>query len=429
MEALVYDKDMLKIAIIGGGAAGMMAAATICELMDGGTKNERDIEIAVIEKNAILGRKVLISGGGRCNVTTGNNDIKEVLKKYPRGKNFLRAAMYEFSPTMVCKWFENHGVKLKTEKDLRVFPQSNDGRDIVGLFEKILKNHGVKIMYKTVVKSLTRNGKIFEIGLSDDEKIEAQKVILSLGGEAYRHTGSTGDGYSLAESLGHTITPLAPSLSAFMVTENWVKTLSGVSFAKVKLRMTKNEKHEFEGPIIFTHKGISGPAVFALSSLAAYEKIDSNNVTNIFIDFIPDKTYEELSSELHRLMDSEARKNFSTTVATFIPKSFAKNLCGQLEISTLKQNREVSKKDFNKIIEALKNTRLTCDGRVPGDEFVTAGGVQLSEINEKTMESKVCPGLYFAGEILDIDGFTGGYNLQVAWATGAVAGQNATKSF
>lgn len=404
----------------------MMAAATICELLDSKVgENFANTDVVVIEKNAILGRKVIISGGGRCNVTTGNSDIKEVLKKYPRGKNFLKAAMYEFSPSMVFEWFEDHGVKLKIEKDMRVFPQSNNGKDVVGLFEKILKHPGVKILYRTAVKSLAKKDEIFEIGLSSGETIQADKVILSLGGEAYRHTGSTGDGYTLAESLGHLITPLAPSLSAFMISENWVKELAGVSFLNVKLRMTKNEKHEFEGPIIFTHKGISGPAVFALSSLAAYEKMEEKDTADIFIDFVPDKTYEELSAELNKSMISEPKKTFAATVANFIPKSFAKTLCEQFEISLLKQNCEVSKKDFNKIIEALKNTRLTCIGRVPGDEFVTAGGVNLSEVNDKTMESKICQGLYFAGEILDIDGFTGGYNLQVAWATGRLAGKNA----
>ncbi len=408
---------MTKVAIIGGGAAGMMAAAAIAE--------SSDVEIFLIEKNAILGRKVLISGGGRCNVTTGNQNIKDVLEKYPRGKKFLRNAMYAFSPEMVFNWFENHGTRLKIEKDMRVFPKSNNGKDVVGTFEKILQQDRVKILFRSSAKSIKKMDDEFAVELGNGEITMVDKVILALGGEAYRHTGSEGDGYKLAENLGHNITALAPSLSAFMLEESWIKNLSGVSFENVKLRFVKSSKYEFEGPIIFTHKGMSGPAVFALSSLCAYEKIEKNSPAKIFADFIPQKTYDQVLNELNKLIANEPKKIFSNTIPKFVPKSFAKSLCETLSIPPDKINVEMPKKDINKVVESLKNLCLTCVGRVPGDEFVTAGGVNLKDVNEKTMESKICPGLFFAGEILDIDGFTGGYNLQVAWCTGRLAGKSA----
>ncbi|PIR55238.1 hypothetical protein COU74_02445 [Candidatus Peregrinibacteria bacterium CG10_big_fil_rev_8_21_14_0_10_36_19] len=408
---------MIKVAIVGGGAAGMMAAATVVEA-------DTDAEVFLIEKNTILGRKVIISGGGRCNVTTGIDDLKVVLKKYPRGEKFLRTAMYNFKPEDVRKWVEDHGVKLKVEKDMRVFPVSDNGKDVVGVFEKVLKNDKAKIIFKKSVKTISKMGGYFSVELDDGEILEVDKVILTTGGQAYRHTGSVGEGYKLAESLGHSITPLAASLSAFLVKEDWVKNLSGVSFSNVKLKLVKNERNEFAGPIMFTHKGLTGPAVFALSSMSAYELIEKEDNADLFMDFVPDISYEELSKQIEKTMKNEPKKFFYKTLGGFAPKSFIKSLCDELGVNIEKINAEVSKKDFNKVIEGLKNCRITLNGRTAGEEFVTAGGVELTEVDSKTMESKICPGLYFAGEILNIDGFTGGYNLQVAWCTGRLAGEN-----
>jgi len=408
---------MINVVIVGGGAAGMMAAATVVESMN-------DAKVFLVEKNTILGRKVIISGGGRCNVTTGIEDLKIVLKKYPRGEKFLRTAMYNFKPEDVRNWIEEHGVKLKVEKDMRVFPVSDNGKDVVGVFEKVLKNEKAEIIFKKSVKSIERVDDGFLVELDDGEKIEADKVVLTTGGQAYRHTGSVGEGYKLAEELGHNITPLAASLSAFLVKEDWVKSLSGVSFPNVKLKLVKNERNEFSGPMMFTHKGLTGPAVFALSSMSAYEVVEKDDEADLFMDFVPDTSYGDLSEQIEKTMKKEPKKFFNKTLGVFAPKSFIKSLCDELGVITEKINAEVSKKDFNKVIEGLKNCRITLNGRTAGEEFVTAGGVELAEVDSKTMESRVCPGLYFAGEILNIDGFTGGYNLQVAWCTGRLAGEN-----
>ena len=381
----------------------MMAAAVLAER--GG------FEIILFEKNDDLGRKVKISGGGRCNVTTGLEDLKEVLSAYPRGPKFFRTALYEFSPGKIQEWFEAHGVELKTEKDMRVFPISDNGKDVVGAFEKIFEKNGVKVLFNKKVESVEKEGDAFLL----NGELKFDVVMLTTGGQAYRHTGSEGDGYNIAESLGHSITKLGPSLNSFMVSDQFAKNLSGVSFGKVRLKMAGQE---FEGPIIFTHKGVSGPATFALSSLCAFEKITPQAPLEMRIDFCPDESYESLREEFMK----EPQKNLSTLMAQKTTKSFVREYCAAHSLDFDKKIQDAGKKNINKAIEALKNTKLSVGARLPGDEFVTAGGIELKEVDSKTMQSRICPGLYFAGEILNIDGFTGGYNLQVAWATGALAG-------
>lgn len=412
----------MRVAIIGAGAAGMMAAATINEFSP-------ETEVFLIEKNDGLGKKVIISGGGRCNVTTGITDLKIVTKKYPRGEKFLISSLHNFSPKDVRAWFENHGVPLKCEDDLRVFPISNDGRDIVGAFENIFTNSHTKILKRHVVLSIKRNttAKQFVINIKDQPDLEVDCVLLSLGGQAYRHTGSTGDGYTLAESFGHHITPLAAGLNSFICAESWPGTLSGVSFEHATISAQREKKYSFTGPFLFTHRGISGPAVFALSSLISFENYSPKNPFPIFIDFLPDTKKDDLSLEIKNSIKRYPRKDFKTTLHQYVPRSVLEVLENNFLLSLTKNNAEVSKKEIEMAVEKLKRLPLSAVGRGVGDEFITAGGVKLEEINPRTMESLICPNLYFAGEILAIDGFTGGFNLQAAWATGRSAGQDISK--
>lgn len=400
----------MKVAIIGGGAAGMMTAATINEL-------NPDIEVYLIEKNRILGNKVIISGGGRCNVTTGFKDLRVIMDRYPRGGKFLNSAMHRFSPDKVYDWFEEHGVPLKIEEDLRVFPVSNKGKDIVGVFEKIFENSGTKILFSHDVQKIEKGFKIY---FKNDGNLEVDKLVLTTGGQAYRQTGSTGDGYNFAESLGHSITSLSPSLNSFICQEDWTKEVAGVSLNKAKI-FTKNQ--HYTGPFIFTHKGISGPAVFALSAMLAFENYNKEHPLKVFIDLIPDLSFADFESEFKNNLQKNPKKKFINTLAEYIPKSLAEIVTQLLGINDQKINIEIAKLEINKTIESLKRLPLNIVGRGAGDEFVTAGGVELKEVNPKTMESKICHGLYFAGEILNIDGFTGGYNLQASWATGRAAGE------
>jgi len=404
----------MKIAIVGGGAAGMMAASTLA-------LGEKKHEISLIDKNLKLGMKVLISGGGRCNVTTGISDVKEILKKYPRGENFLKYAMYKFPPEKVCEFFIEHGAKLKTEKDNRVFPESDNGAEIIRVFEIIFAKHRVNLILNNGIKKIEKDSEKFILHFDNREDMIVDKVILTTGGQTYRSTGSTGDGYSFAEALGHRVTKLAPSLGAFILKEDFVKKLAGISFQTARLKIIGEKNQEFTGPFIFTHKGISGPAVFALSALTAYEKCPMK----LSIDFLPEVSYEDLRKKLDKEILNSPKKLFINTLTMFVTRAVAKSFFELLKIDESKKSGEIAKKDINHIIEFLKNLQLNIIDRQTGEEFVTAGGVDLKEVDPKTMQSKICPGLYFAGEILDIDGFTGGFNLQAAWCTGKLAGESA----
>ncbi len=410
----------MRIAIIGGGAAGLMAAAAISETCP-------QAETFLIERNDGLGKKVIISGGGRCNVTTGLRDIRAVLSRYPRGGKFLNSAMRRFPPDVVYAWFEDRGVPLKIEEDLRVFPQSDDGHDVVAAFERLFRDSNVQVLLNRHVAGVRRGADGYAISFKDGRTLDVDRVILTTGGQAFRHTGSTGDGYAFAESLGHAVTALAPSLNSFFVKEAWPKSVSGLSFEKACLKTRFSKPYAFTGPMLFTHRGVSGPAVFALSSLVAFETYDAGHPMRLLIDLFPDLPEESLLGKLEEALRGHPKKSLDNVLDFMMSKSLAHALCGELGLSPEARAAELSKKDARRIAAWLKGAPLTVIGRGAGDEFVTAGGVDLSDVDPKTMESRISPGLFFAGEILDIDGFTGGFNLQASWATGRTAGESACR--
>lgn len=402
-------------------------------------------EVLLFEKNGYLGAKVLISGGGRCNVTTGIFDVRKLLENYPRGAKFLMGAMFGFPPDKVINWFQTHGVKLKTEEDLRVFPRSDNGKDVVRVLEEGMK--GVKVFLNANVADVKvvggpRKGggggvRHFVLTLKDGKTFDVDKVVITSGGNAYSHTGSTGDGYAFAKALGHTITDLAPSLSSFVVEEKYVVQAAGVSFAKAQFVLKSFEGQRIfkrTGPFLFTHQGVSGPAIFALSSMSAYENYDSSRPMSLSINFFPDEKAADLEKRLCKLIEEHGKKRLINLLDLFLPKSvcqvFLEQIFSKNPVDVEAQNflsadliaAKINKVQRRAILNALQNFELRVIGRGSGDEFVTAGGVKLDEVNSGTMESKICPGLYFAGEILDVDGFTGGFNLQASWATGKLAG-------
>lgn len=411
----------MRVGIIGGGAAGLMAAATVLETAP-------EAELFVIERNDGLGKKVIISGGGRCNVTTGIQDIRTVLTKYPRGGRFLSKAMYHFPPADVFAWFEAHGVPLKIEEDMRVFPQSDNGKDIVGVFERLFRSSKTQVLLRYAVESIRKDGDMFRIGFKGGETLEVDTVVLTTGGQAYRQTGSTGDGYAFAMSLGHTITKLAPSLNAFFTRETWPAELSGLSFEHAMFKTKREKEYTFTGPFLFTHRGVSGPAVFALSSLVAFEPYDTHVPLEITIDLFPDMSVQDLLRRAEDAVASAPKKNFSNVFALLVPKTLVETMLSQLHLPGDVHAGEVSRKNLFHCVEWIKGMPLQVVARGAGDEFVTAGGVNLDEVDPSTMQSKICPGLYFAGEVLDIDGFTGGFNLQASWATGHLAGTSIAAS-
>ena len=400
----------------------MMVAASLIEL----TKNP--INISIFERNNELGKKVVISGGGRCNVTTGILDIPTVLTKYPRGQNFLKPAIFNFPPIKVQQWFTNHGVPLKTESDLRVFPQSDDGHDIVKVFNKLFKQNNISVNLNTTVQEVKRLNDKFIINTfckanNTKTQLEFDYLIITTGGQAYRHTGSHGDGYNFAEALGHTVTSLAPSLNAFKAehVSNW--DLAGLSFQDIDLTLTsQSKKFKFRGDFVFTHQGLSGPAIFALAAQAAYEPLSQETPASLSLDLTPDLNQEELRTLLvSRLKNSD--KLTKNLLFKIVPQKIANLICQLLKIENLTGDKIVEKQ-LNQLVDKIKHFQLTVLGRAAGEEFVTAGGVPTKEVSAKTMESRKCPNLYFAGEILDVDGLTGGFNLQASWATGRLAAES-----
>ncbi len=407
----------MTVGIIGAGAAGLMAAATLLE-------HRPDARVVVFEKNDGIGKKVLISGGGRCNVTTGIQDVRTVLTYYPRGGKFLAKAMHRFPPAQVYAWFEAHGVPLKIEEDLRVFPVSNDGHDVVGVFTRIFRTHQVDVRLKQSVEGVERDGDRFRIRLKNNPTpVLVDAVILTTGGQAYRHTGSTGDGYAFAQSLGHGLTPLAPSLNAFFTKESWPKEVAGVSFARVTIQAPDAPTAPAHtGPILFTHKGVTGPAVFALSGKVAFVLYDATHPLRLVINLFPDQTAEDLVRLFRTEVADAPKRSILTLLAHHVPRSFAELACRETHIASDHRVADVSLHMWRAIASWLTAVPLQAIQRGAGDEFVTAGGIPTTEVNPSTMESRLCPNLFFAGEILDVDGFTGGFNLQASWATGFLAG-------
>jgi hypothetical protein len=408
----------MRIGIIGAGAAGMMCAATIVE-------ETPDVEVFLIDKNPVLGKKVMITGGGRCNVTTGIEDIAIVLKKYPRGDKFLQSALRKFSPHDTCEWFEHHGVPLMCEDDMRVFPQSQNGQDVVNAFMRIYVNSKTTLLLKHDVTSIGIQHGEFCISFKNCASLVVDRVVLTSGGQAYRQTGSSGDGYAFAQKLGHHITPLAPSLNSFVTLEKWPGNVSGLSFPHATLTAKTKKRYMYTGPFLFTHNGMSGPVVFALSSLVAFESYSRQKPLFIHIDVLPDMHIEKLMQEIKKLIKESPKKLFKNAMRAFIPLSLVDVACTQLHIAENKKNGEIDFQTVHAMSQWIKHIPLSVVGRGVGDEFVTAGGIETHEIDPRTMQSKVCPGLYVAGEILNIDGFTGGFNLQAAWSTGRVAGFDA----
>jgi predicted Rossmann fold flavoprotein len=421
----------LRIAIIGGGAAGMVAAVLAKQTL-------ANAEIVLFEKNLNLGAKVAISGGGRCNVTTGIQDLTRVLSKYPRGAKFLRYAMHSFSPEMVFAWFEKQGCSLKCESDMRVFPVSDNGADVIAVFSDFFAQNKVQVCLDSQVVALEKleSGK-FEVSLKSGENFSFDKVILTTGGQAYRHTGSSGDGYAFAEKLGHSLTDLGPSLNSFVLEEKWLGQLSGISFENCGLQANLRNpiktsgkaaasslKQKSNGPVLISHKGLTGPAVFEMSALTAFETISKESALELYLDFIPKCNQLHLENQVFDFVKNFPQKYIKQAFYEFLPRRLVDLLASQYHFDFDRASNSVAHKDIRKFLQLVKHFKVHVISRAAGDEFVTAGGIELSEIDPKTMQSKICPGLFFAGEILNIDGYTGGFNLQSAWATGFVAGSS-----
>jgi predicted Rossmann fold flavoprotein len=400
---------MKKIVVIGGGAAGFFAALSA-------KIHYPENEVIIYEKlNKVLS-KVKISGGGRCNVTHACFDNKELASKYPRGENYLRKAFEQFNANDTIEWFKKRGILLKTYPDGCIFPQSNDSQTIIDCFLGEAKRLGVKVMMNQSIQKISKSKAGFEL-ITQTSKINADKVIITTGGQPKK------SGMLWLEDLGHSIIEPVPSLFTFNMPGNSISTLMGnvVEKATVKVEGTKLIG---KGPLLITHWGMSGPAILLLSAWGArilYEKNYQFAILVNWLDEMKDLTLREMMSEI---MKDHGGKMIGNLNPFPVTNRMWHYLLEKSEIHPETRWKDLGKKNVNKLVNTLLNDRYQVSGKTTfKEEFVTAGGVALTEVDFKTMESKVVSGLYFAGEILDIDGITGGFNFQAAWTTGFIAGK------
>ena len=411
---------MKKVIVIGGGAAGMMAAIAAS---DQGSK------VLLLEKNEKLGKKLFITGKGRCNVTNAG-DMENLFANVMTNEKFLYSAFYTYDNTMVMDFLEKAGCSLKVERGDRVFPVSDHSSDVIAAFQRELKKRGVEIRLNTEVKELMTEGaeeecRISGVLLSNGKKEYADAVIIATGGISYASTGSTGDGYRFAKKVGHSIVDCKPSLVPFNMKEDWCKDAMGVSLKNVSLTLKCGKKEIYSGfgEMLITHFGISGPLALSASS---YYVSKAKGDCMCYLDLKPALTLEQLDKRVLRDFEDSKNKQFRNALNHLFPSKLIPVMVKLSGIDPEKKVNEITKEERKSFVELIKNITLTIDGvRDFKEAIITKGGVSVKEVNPSTMESKVLSGLYFAGEVLDLDALTGGYNLQIAWSTGYLAGSNA----
>lgn len=411
------QKIFFDVAVIGGGPAGILAAGKAAEL---GAK------VVLIEKNRSLGKKLLMTGGGRCNISQAEFNDKKFVEKLGKKGQFLLSALSVFGPEETVKFFEEKGLRTKTERGKRIFPASDNARDVLDVLLEYLKKNKVKLSLGQEVAGFNaKKGKIESVKLKNGE-ISARSFVLCTGGKSYPKTGSTGDGYEWAREMGHKIINPAPALAPIETEENWVKDAQGLSLKNVNIALFQNNKKQDSrfGEMLFTHFGLSGPIILDLSKKIG-ELLATGEVI-LKIDLKPALDILTLDKRLQR--DFKGNRNFKNYLPELLPQKLCDLVTRFAEISPDKKLNSITKEERKKLIGALKGLKLTAKRSVDFSRaIVTSGGVDLKEIDSKTMRSKIIENLFFAGEIIDLDGPTGGYNLQICWSTGHVAGTNANR--
>lgn len=421
----------MKVAIIGGGPAGMMAAITA-------KKNGNDVYL--LEKNNRLGKKLLITGKGRCNITS-SLDIKDFIANIPGNGKFLFSAFDNYTNKDIIDFLNKKGVKVKEERGNRIFPVSDRSLDVLNAFEDEIKKCQIKLKFNTKVTKIEIKDNKVEAIYYEDEKgvlksLNVDKVILATGGSTYKVTGSTGDGYKIAKELGHTVTTIRPSLVPLTTKGDSLvtcKNLQGLSLRNVGIKFInlENKKIIYEdfGEMLFTHFGVSGPTILSSSAhLLRYKNIDellNNDKIELRIDLKPALNEEKMDLRIQRDFNENKNKEFRNSLDNLLPQKLIPVIIEKSNINPYKKVNEITKQERNRLLLLLKNFNIIISGFRPIDEgIITAGGISVKEINSKTMESKLIKGLYFAGEIIDVDAYTGGFNLQIAYSTGFTAGYN-----
>lgn len=406
------EKD--QVVVVGGGAAGMIAAVAAAE---------RGRRVIIVEKNEKLGKKLYITGKGRCNVTNacGRDEFFEHIVSNPK---FLYSAFHELDNDALMALLEDNGCSLKTERGERVFPDSDHASDVTAAFQRLLKKKRVEVRLNCAVcKIESEEGRVTGVRLTDGSVIPAGSVIVATGGLSYPTTGSTGDGHRMAEELGHQVKACEPALVPLTIAEDWCKKLQGLSLKNVSLTMSCGKKKLYQGfgEMLFTHYGVSGPLVLSASSFLGKKKGEQAVV--LTVDLKPALTEEQLDKRILRDFEENVNRQFKNALNGLYPSKLISVMIERSGINPEKKVHEITKQERRRLVEITKAFTLSVLGKRGYDEAViTQGGVSVKEVNPSTMESKLVQGLYFAGEVLDLDGLTGGFNLQIAWSTGYLAG-------
>ena len=415
---------MANVIVIGGGPAGMMAAITAAEYGN---------NVTIIEKNSDFGKKLLITGKGRCNITSSLY-MSEFIKNTPGNGQFLYSAFQNYTNTDIIDFLKNQGLEVKEERGNRIFPVTDKSIDVLNCFKSKINELKIKKLFNTrVQKILVQNGEVLGVR-TEKEIIQTDKIILATGGKSYPLTGSTGDGYLIAKNIGHKVTEIRPSLVPLVIYEkNECKEMQGLSLRNVGIKIIDESKnkliYEDFGEMIFTHFGISGPTILSGSAhLVRYKEIDNlmkEQKIKLQMDLKPALTEEQLDERILRDFKEFKNKQFKHALDKLLPQKMIPIVIEKTKINEEKRVNEITKEERRNLVKVLKKFELTIKDFRPVEEaIITSGGINIKEINPKTMESKLVKGLYFAGEIMDVDSYTGGFNLQIAYSTGYTAGMH-----
>jgi predicted Rossmann fold flavoprotein len=415
------NQKVWDVVVIGGGPAGMMAAGRVAE-----GSSTAGANVLLIEKNPTLGKKLLITGGGRCNVTNAELDVRKFLAKFKGADKFLFSAFSRWQSSDTLEFFHSKNMETKVENELRVFPKSNSSQSVWNVMTSYLKINGVTILPNSPIQRIVHTEKNIEcIVLSGGKKIFAKQFILATGGISRPETGSTGDGFSWLRELGHTVSEPSSALVPIIVVEPWIKRLQGVVLSDIKITVLQNnEKQEArKGKVLFTHFGLSGPTILNMSrdigELLKYGEV------SLSLDLLPSLDYSELNTKLQEIFKTESNKKFKNALTSLLPSATVPIIVELSGISPDVSCHSISRENRLRLVKLLKDIHLTVKGLLGTDKaVVTSGGVSLSEINFKTMQSKLFSNLYIIGDLLDIDRPSGGYSLQICWTTGFVAGSS-----
>lgn len=401
----------LKIGVIGAGAAGYFAAIHAAQ---GGA------EVTIVEKTSKSLAKVKISGGGRCNVTHSAFEISNLSKNYPRGEKFLKKVFRHFSVRDTVQWFESRGVSLKTESDGRMFPVSDDSQSIIDALQSTAYHSGIKVVFNFAVQEIVKTDTCFKL-IAKDKTLEFDRIVVCTGGSPKM------EGFSFLSNFKHTIEPPIPSLFTFNTPHEPIRKLMGITVPDAYVRL-EGTKMAYRGPLLITHWGLSGPAVLKLSAFGAKWLFDQQYKANAHIRWGNDWTEDWLLQQLLSFQKNHPKKKINSNALLGLPSRLWEHLCERSEIGSDNLWQNLPKKQFNKVVQNLFCYIVAVEGKTTfKEEFVTSGGIVLDEVNTETMESKLVDGLFFAGEVLNVDGITGGFNFQAAWSTGYLAGVSASQ--